>query len=434
MTTASPIHLALGMPPSEITLALIDSAISNGVAEASDLDWKAKLPNFKAPESAHEFAKDVAAMANTAGGYIVYGVEENDGKAAARADVDISETVQQRMLQAAHTHIRPLVVGVSFLAIQNSAAAGTGVLVMRVPSSPDAPHQVGQDGTGKVGFPYRNGAHTGFFREHELARAYRDRFVWREGEQARVEAIRSQVHRTVRARERAWIAIVAVPLARPVSSPVSPETQAVKHLLESAEATSAALMPLGGNERFDFIGEVRSVAGAELHRRSRRWVVDSGTTGAYGVNVRAEIHDDGAVVLAVDQGAGVPDGELANWMPIWRIESAIVDALALVNTTASARGLDGAWLISIDLFPRAEGEAFSLVDFYRWPTDRGHGDGGSTRSIPHSRVLEGEFQIVEVEIRAPAVPADVLAAARELALAVVHQFAHERLQLLKAEG
>lgn len=432
LLVSSPIHLALGARPSPISLTLIDEAISNAVAEASDLDWKAKLPIFKTPESALEFAKDVAAMANSAGGYVVYGVSETDGKAASRSDVDISESTQQRMIQAAQTHIRPLVTGISFFALQGSGLAGTGVLVMRIPPSNDAPHQVGPDGNGKVVFPYRNGAHTAFFREHELARAYHDRFLRREGELARAETLLAHVRANLGVREHAWIVVVAVPLARPVSSTAGVGREDVRKYVAAAAAASVALLSPGGEERFEFLRDVEYVMGAELHRRSRRWVVDSGPTGAYGVNTRAEFHDDGSLLLAVDQGAGVPDGDLANWMPIWRIESAIVDALALVDTLASARGLDGGWLLGIRLFPHSEGRPFSLVDFHRWQGKRGHGDGGHTRKIPNSRDLEGPFQLVEAEVIAPAEPADIVRAARELALEVVNQFACERLQLLGA--
>lgn len=429
VNTSSHLHRALGLSASPIDLPLIDQAIASSVPEADDFDWKAKLPDFKVTEAAQEFAKDVAAMANSAGGYVVYGVSEKDGRAATRSDVDVSERIQQRMLQAAHTHIRPFVPGITFIAL-HGAATGSGVLVMRIPASSDAPHQVGPDGTGNVGFPYRNGAHTAFYREHELARAYRDRFTRRDSDRQRVETLRSGIRANVAARERTWAVVIAIPLSRTVTSINPIERSAVKVILDTAAASSVALVPLGSDERFDFLSELTFVSGAELHRRAGRWVIDSGTTGAYGVNIRAELHDDGAIVFAIDHGEGAPDGDPSNWMPIWRIESLLVDALSLVNAIASARGVDGAWLVALDLSPRAQGETFSLVDFHRWPAERGHGDGGHTIRIRGSRDLEGEFAVVDGEMRTPALPEELLDVARTLTLAAVNQFAHERLQLL----
>ncbi|MFC5679104.1 helix-turn-helix domain-containing protein [Aeromicrobium endophyticum] len=45
-------------------------------AETNDLDWKSDLPPAKGL-SQTDFPKDVAAMANSAGGLIVYGVRES---------------------------------------------------------------------------------------------------------------------------------------------------------------------------------------------------------------------------------------------------------------------------------------------------------------------------------------------------------------------
>lgn len=39
----SPIHRALGLPPGEMSLTLIEQAIKNRVEESTDLDWKQHL-------------------------------------------------------------------------------------------------------------------------------------------------------------------------------------------------------------------------------------------------------------------------------------------------------------------------------------------------------------------------------------------------------
>jgi hypothetical protein len=59
-----------------LTDEILDAAIAAGVDEADDLDWKSELPPAKGlPQT--DFPKDIVAMANSGGGMIVYGVEED---------------------------------------------------------------------------------------------------------------------------------------------------------------------------------------------------------------------------------------------------------------------------------------------------------------------------------------------------------------------
>ncbi len=59
----------------QIDKAIIESLISNEVRESRTLDYKEKLPGGK-NEDKKEFLADVSAMANAAGGDIVYGIAE----------------------------------------------------------------------------------------------------------------------------------------------------------------------------------------------------------------------------------------------------------------------------------------------------------------------------------------------------------------------
>ncbi|MEV7482422.1 AlbA family DNA-binding domain-containing protein [Streptomyces halstedii] len=78
----TPLHRILGLAPGPLTGDLLDAAVKAGVTEHSDLDWKSELPPAKGlPQT--DFPKDVAAMANSGGGVIVYGVQETQ-KAATR--------------------------------------------------------------------------------------------------------------------------------------------------------------------------------------------------------------------------------------------------------------------------------------------------------------------------------------------------------------
>ena len=70
----TPIHLALGAPRGALTFELIERAVAAQVPESESLEWKALL---RTDENARqELAKDLAALANTAGGVLVIGVGE----------------------------------------------------------------------------------------------------------------------------------------------------------------------------------------------------------------------------------------------------------------------------------------------------------------------------------------------------------------------
>lgn len=106
----SPLHAALGLLPQPLEWGHIEQLVERQVPEDTALDWKRAVPVGDA-QALDEFAKDVAALANSGGGCLVFGVAEQRGRgtAAAISPVDVSEGVQQRLRAAAASRIRPLV-------------------------------------------------------------------------------------------------------------------------------------------------------------------------------------------------------------------------------------------------------------------------------------------------------------------------------------
>lgn len=97
----TPIHRELGLPAGDISLDLIKLAIENNIEETVDLDWKQQPYDHRKPKWDDEAAKDIAAMANTGGGWIVFGVSE-DGEhnsASGLAPVTWNADTQQRILR-----------------------------------------------------------------------------------------------------------------------------------------------------------------------------------------------------------------------------------------------------------------------------------------------------------------------------------------------
>src|SRR4051794_2707054 len=80
----TPLHAALGLRESGLTFEMVADACLQRVEEREDLDFKRTLPLLaSAGESSRRdaeqeaLAKDIAAMANSRGGMIIYGVAES---------------------------------------------------------------------------------------------------------------------------------------------------------------------------------------------------------------------------------------------------------------------------------------------------------------------------------------------------------------------
>lgn len=123
-----------------------------------------------------EFAKDVTALANHAGGLLLIGVDEQDGAASeAVPSVSDPDRDSQRLRQALVNHAQP-VPRTAFVPIP---AVGGHQLAVIIPPSPLAPHAV-TGGRGDDRRPLhwyvRDGAHVRALAESEVAERYRARF------------------------------------------------------------------------------------------------------------------------------------------------------------------------------------------------------------------------------------------------------------------
>ena len=146
-----------------------EDAVSERVRETDQLDWKGALPT---KAESLEFAKDVAAMANSGGGMVVvYGIYEDETTSAAREITGVEgwgDREQRRLRAVAYSSIRPPVHGLTFEAVLSGdrlIAAG-----FRVPSSPDTPHLVWSGGNFSA--PIRYGAATAYMTERQLEQNY----------------------------------------------------------------------------------------------------------------------------------------------------------------------------------------------------------------------------------------------------------------------
>lgn len=117
-------------------LALISAQISEG----AHLEFKRELPRSDAA-GRHELAADVSAFANSAGGDLIFGMEEDgEGRAAAlMAQVGNADEEARRVQDMLLNGIEPRLPGLQVLPIQLSDGF---VLIVRAPQSWAGPHRV----------------------------------------------------------------------------------------------------------------------------------------------------------------------------------------------------------------------------------------------------------------------------------------------------
>jgi predicted HTH transcriptional regulator len=115
--------------------------ISNQVPEAFDLDFKAEMYGASDRDK-RDAATDVAALANTAGGLIVAGIEEDDQARATKASgVALVEADERRIRQIVGSQVVPMPV-VDIFRVEDPARPGHGFVLIAVARSPLAPNAV----------------------------------------------------------------------------------------------------------------------------------------------------------------------------------------------------------------------------------------------------------------------------------------------------
>jgi hypothetical protein len=168
--TFTALHRALGLAPAPLSDELLDAAVTAGVVEANDLDWKSELPPAKGlPQT--DFPKDVAAMANS-GGVIVFGVRESQKAATERVDAgELDEAYERSLRSAAITVISPPVFGLN---VHRLGAEGNRAVVVEVPARIDGPHLIYRNDY--FAAPVGNDSDTVWMKERQIEAMYRARF------------------------------------------------------------------------------------------------------------------------------------------------------------------------------------------------------------------------------------------------------------------
>ena len=142
------------IPIENLTAADIDSLINNNVSESTMLDFKRDSYGGKDTDK-KELIKDVSAMANTRGGMLFIGIDEEEGTASAICPISCNADAEiQRLNSILQSSIEPLIPSVEIRAI--NMGEDESVIVIKVPASWSAPHRTNFKGSKR--FHRRNSA------------------------------------------------------------------------------------------------------------------------------------------------------------------------------------------------------------------------------------------------------------------------------------
>lgn len=322
--TFTALHRAAGAPPGPLTDAILDAAVEQGAVESDSLDWKLKLPPQKGLKDT-DFPKDVAAMANSGGGVIVYGVQENEKAATSRVDVDeLTEGHERTLRSVAVTAISPPLFNLRIHRLGEEMRA----VVVEVPPSLDAPHLIYRGET--FGAPVRNDADTVWMQERDLAELYRRRF---DARRARVDALDHLYEANALGcptAERAYLVAVA--------RPHFPEP-ARRMTVEGARAIAGSARSLLKQLAPDYPGQMEWADFANLRTGLRRWIALPARSPRLVAPGSASIHFDGTVSVVKAVG-GMPYASGKTRAPHEVDSASIEEGVAELTALARAAALE----------------------------------------------------------------------------------------------
>jgi hypothetical protein len=326
------LHRALGVDPGPLTDEMLDAAVAAGVRETDELDWKSELPPAKGL-SETDFPKDVAAMANGAGGVIIFGVDEKQKAATGRVDIgEFDEAYERSLRSVAITAISPPVFGMNVLRL---GSRGGRAVVVEVPASADGPHLIYRNHY--FGAPLRNDSDTVWMKERQIEAMYRARFEERRHATEALDLLFAEASIGRNVGERAWLVGVGHPRVPRVGDRLTRDD--ARGVLERSEKLALQLAGRGGIHPLENVDRLNPRPGL------RRWNfvnLELGEESAWRESW-ISIHHDGSSTLAAAIGGHRKSRD--GYFDGWQIESAAVecataDLMALIRATAEATNND----------------------------------------------------------------------------------------------
>lgn len=134
----------------EISMDDIQSLIDNGVCENKNLDYKKEL-HIDTDSEKKEFLADISSFANSNGGDIIFGVEEDNVEKIPVSITGIKyqneDVLLRRIEELIRQSIQPIILNIEYKVIE--IEKGKGILIIQIPQSLNAPHRVEYKGHNK---------------------------------------------------------------------------------------------------------------------------------------------------------------------------------------------------------------------------------------------------------------------------------------------
>ncbi|KRB80093.1 hypothetical protein ASE01_00885 [Nocardioides sp. Root190] len=203
--------LATGLfdSPDEELWRAFATAIDAEVPEADDLDFKREWWS-----RSEEIAKDCAAVANAGGGVIIIGIDDGGRDVAAGwAAFEKPQSFDERVQQATASSTAPKLPVVRTRWVPNPENDDTGVAIVAVSRSPQAPHAVVY-GRERFGYPVRRSSTTDWLSESEVADRYRSRFDMARSDHDRAEEVHDAARPALDRASAVWVTVALVPSLR----------------------------------------------------------------------------------------------------------------------------------------------------------------------------------------------------------------------------
>lgn len=127
----------------DYTIQDILSLIENKAEESLILDFKRKESLGKNSKQRTELAKDVSSFANSNGGIIIYGIEEQDHVANSLSYVDDEHITKEWIEQVINSNISRRIENIKIFPIRNNSNIRETVYLIKIPESLNGPHMAG---------------------------------------------------------------------------------------------------------------------------------------------------------------------------------------------------------------------------------------------------------------------------------------------------
>ena len=358
-------------------------------------------------------------MANSGGGWIIYGVGEGASDIAGSIHpCEWTATEEQQMLNIAYTKIDPPVVGLEFNKISCGENSDKKLVLMHIPDSVDAPHFARAE-KNNFSAPRRNGPHTKPMTYRDIERGFRERFQRGVEQEKTIQGYFEQAADALNPEQGVFLAIAAVPVTPKISAtPVSEETV--------YQYANQMLNPefLHNFERTMY--EIGFPPNPEVKKGYRRWLIRTNVNSK--VQYRKYFCDNGSMLASYQLGYIRRCDELfhdeskKNHCLSKHIEFVIADFMSLLRSYSQGHKVYGTYRIRAGLVGSSDAPI----------TIRTMSNFNEVLEESYSEPIK-RFQPVSTFIDPLAPIEDVLPPLRTLALDIVNQGGIQNLQVIAGE-